>query len=92
MTHTCAQILTLSDAGKHPDEIAAALTLSPSTVYTVLRTQRPDRKRKPRAVTSELPCRIRWLAGRGHKPARIAVMLQVSRAYIYRVLAAKESK
>ena len=80
-------ILDLSDAGHHPDAIAAALPVSASTVYNVLRAHRPKRKRKPRPRTSDLPGKVRYLAGRGIKPARIAFLMECSRQYVARVLA-----
>lgn len=82
-----SDILSLNDAGHTPASVSRALSLSPSTVYAVLRQYRPDRARAPRPRTSDLPGRIVGLASRGHKPARIAVLLGVSRAYVYRHLA-----
>lgn len=86
MNPTRSQILSLSDAGHPPDAIAHSLALSPTTVYAVLREHRPARPRKVRARTSDLPYRIRGLRGCGIKPARIAVLLGCSRAYVYRIL------
>lgn len=83
---THQSILDLSDAGHTPASIAAALSLSLSTVYATLRAHRPQRARAPRPRTSDLPRRIQGLASRGHKPARIAELLDCSRAYVYRWL------
>lgn len=80
-------ITKLSDAGHHPAAIAKRLDVSLSTVYATLRRERPDRPRKPRPATSDLPRRIRILEAKGYKRARIATLLQVSRAYVYKVLA-----
>lgn len=82
-----SQILALSDSGHHPDAIAAALPVSTSTVYNVLRAHRPARPRKPRPRTSDLPSKVRYLAGHGIKPARIAFLMECSRQYVSRVLA-----
>jgi hypothetical protein len=87
MTPTHQSILSLSDAGRTPAAIAAALPDVPlSTVYAVLRRHRPARKRAPRPRTSDLPRRIEGLASRGYKVARIAELLGCSRAYVYRYL------
>lgn len=79
-------IVHLSDAGHHPAAIAKRLDVSLSTVYATLRRERHDRPRKPRPATSDLPRRIRILEAKGYKRARIATLLQVSRAYVYKVL------
>lgn len=80
-------ILELSDAGHHPAAIAQRLGISTASVYTVLRAERPNRPRKPRPRTSDLPYRIRGLRSGGIKPGRIAVLLECSRTFVYRVLA-----
>ncbi len=81
-------ILELSDAGHHPAAIARALSISVGSVYAVLRVERPNRPRKPRPRTSDLPYRIRGLRSGGIKPGRIAELLDCSRTFVYRVLAA----
>ena len=86
MTHSLPPILALSDAGHAPADIASRLDVPISTVYSILRRHRPDRPRKPRRRTSDLPYKIRTLASRGIAPQRIAVLMEVSRAYVYRVL------
>lgn len=84
-------ILELSDAGHHPAAIARALSISVGSIYTVLRAERPNRPRKPRPRTSDLPYRIRGLRSGGIKPGRIAVLLECSRTFVYRVLVTTES-
>lgn len=83
---TALQIIKLSDAQKHPDEIAARLNVSISHVHTVLRRERPDRPRKPRTRTSDLRRMIIGLHQQGFKPPRIAFALKCSKAYVYRIL------
>lgn len=84
-------ILELSDAGHHPDAISRTLGISTASVYTVLRAERPNRPRKPRPRTSDLPYRIRGLRSGGIKPGRIAELLRCSRTFVYRVLVTTES-
>ena len=79
-------ILKLYDAGQDIETIADSLAISTRQVYNVLQKHRPDRPRKPRACTSDIPRMIKGLAGQGVKPARIAVVLGVSRQYVYRHL------
>lgn len=86
MTDTVA-ILELADAGHTPGAIAAALNLTTGRVYATLRAHRPDRVRSPRTRTSEKPGQVLFLAAQGVRPGRIAVLLGISRAYVYRVLA-----
>lgn len=81
---TLERILALSDAGSHPADIATALSVSPSYVYTILREHRPDRERKPRACTSNKPDQIRALFKVNKNAARTAKLLKCSRAYVYR--------
>lgn len=80
-------ILKRSDAGEHPDAIALAEGVSLSLVYQVLRELRPNRKRKQRDSTSDLPRQIRGLAAQGIEPPRIAKLLQCSRQYVHKKLA-----
>jgi hypothetical protein len=82
-----AQILSLCDAGETPAAIAAALSLPPGRVYAILRRERPNRTRAPRSPTSDKPRMMRGLAAAGIAPKRIAVLLEVAPAYVYRVLA-----
>lgn len=79
------KILTRHDRGeKDVAKIAAALRCSPGHVYSVLREHRPDRARKPRKQTSDVPRMIAGMAKQGFKPPRVAAALGVSRAYVYR--------
>lgn len=86
VTPTAAAILERHDRGETVSAIADAEKVSASFVYSVLRDQRPERPRKARAATSDKPRLIAGLAAQGIKPARIAVVLGVSRAYVYRHL------
>lgn len=86
MTHSVPPILALSDAGHAPDAIASRLGVPISTVYSILRRHRPDRPRKMRRRTSDMPYKICALAARGIAPQRIAILMEVSRAYVYKVL------
>lgn len=86
--HTAA-ILSLSDQGQHPAAIVAATGAKPGKVYSVLREYRPQRTRKPRVCTSDVPQKVRGLLSLGYKPPRIALVLDVSRAYVYRIITAR---
>ena len=81
-----AHILSRFDAGDAPDAIASALPCSLGTVYAVLRKHRPGRRRKARARPVGKREQILGLVARGHKVARVAELVGVSRAYCYRVL------
>ena len=84
-----SQILAFYDASPDATAVARALSISVGTVYAVLRHHRPDRKRKPRPVTSESADKRRQILGlvsRGHKVARVAELVGVSRTYCYRVM------
>lgn len=81
-----ATILSCADNGAHVEQIATALGVSTGYIYGVLREHRPTRTRKPRERTSDVPRMIAALAAEGHKPHRIAVMLGITRAYVYRHL------
>jgi DNA invertase Pin-like site-specific DNA recombinase len=83
---TRAEIVAFYDTVPDPAVVARALGVSVGTVYAALRAERPDRQRKARPRTSDLPYRIRGLAANGIKPRRIAELLEVSRTYTYRVL------
>lgn len=80
------KILTRADRGESVEAIAKALDLTAGHVYSVLRRERPKRTRKPRATTSDLPRMIKGLYRQGHKPARIAVVLGITRQYVSQVL------
>lgn len=79
-------ILSRFDAGDAPDAIATTLSLSIGTVYAVLRRHRPHRRRKARARPVGKREQILGLVARGHKVARVAELVGVSRQYAYRVL------
>ncbi len=78
-------ILKRHDAGELVEAIAKAESCTPGYVYGILRRERPKRKRKPRASTSELVPKIRGMA-QTIKPARIAELIGCSRAYVHKVL------
>ncbi len=80
------KILTRHDRGESVATIADALSLSPGYIYGVLRRERPKRQRKARETTSDMPRMIVGLHKQKIKPARIAVVLGVSRQYVHRVL------
>ena len=81
---TVKRILARHDKGQPVKEISRALDVSSGFIYRVLRDLRPNRKRKPREKTSDVPRMIAGLAKQGIKPARVAVVLGVTRAYVYR--------
>ena len=87
MTPPLPTILTLSDNGHTPAAISAALAIPPGKVYATLRRERPGRKRAPRTRTSLIPKRVVALSAAGVKAGRIAELLGVSDAYVYRILA-----
>lgn len=86
MTTTLDKILTRADRGEPVTKIADALSLSPGYIYGVLRAERPKRQRKARETTSDMPRMIRGLQRAGLKPARIAVVLGITRQYVSKVL------
>lgn len=77
----------LHDAGLSAKQIAARLDVSLSTVYNQLRAERPNRPRKPRERSSEKRAMVLGLHAAGVAPMRIAFLQQVSKQYVYRVLA-----
>lgn len=81
------QILALSDAGKTPAQIAAALPVKIGTVYAALREHRPARKCAPRTRTSAKRVQILGLLGQGITASRVAFLTDVSDKYVYRILA-----
>lgn len=92
MTTPFAAILELSDAGQHPAQIAAALPVSLGHVYATLREHRPDRPRKQRRATSDLPRMVRGLDAQGITVERIAVLLAITPAYVYRILSTSNTE
>lgn len=82
-----SNILERHDAGESIEAIAAAEGVSTRHVYHVLAKHRPDRPRKPRTCTSAMPGVIRGLHDQGMAAARIASVLGISRAYVYRHIA-----
>lgn len=88
MTTLPDQILALADAGHTPAEIVSLLDtpVSLSTVYTVLRANRPNRPRSARRRTSSKPDQIRALVASGVACSRVTALLGVTRQYVYRVV------
>ena len=89
MTQTTrSAILARHDKGESVPVISQALDVTPGYVYGILREDRPKRKRKVRARTSELRTLIRGLAAQGIEPARIVFLMQekCARQYVYRIL------
>jgi hypothetical protein len=84
---TTDKILKRHDKGEHVAEIAAALDVTAGYVYGILREHRPKRRRKPRRSTSDNPRMIAGLFKQDIPPGRIAVVLGVSRAFVYAELA-----
>lgn len=80
------QICELSDAGYFLVQIAGSLGITKGRVYEVLREMRPNRARKPRQRVSLLPAQIKSLHSIGTSAPRIAQLLGVSHAYVYKVL------
>jgi hypothetical protein len=83
MNPIVTKILKLADRGQSASDIAVTVSKSPGYVYSVLREHRPDRQRKAHKTRSDNPRMIAGLHDQGIKPARIAVVLGVSRAYTY---------
>lgn len=86
MNDRLSQILSLADAGETVAAICIQTGLRPSRVYQLLRLHRPHRKRKRQPPPDSKVPVIRGLDGAGVPPKRIAALLGVSRAYVYRVL------
>jgi len=80
------QFLALADAGATVPQLCAASGLKPTRVYALLREHRPGRPRKPRRRTSDVPMKIRGLVATGIKPTRVAFLLGITPAYVYKVL------
>lgn len=81
-----ADVLARADRGDRVEDIATAADVTIGYVYGVLREHRPDRKRTPRARTSEKRSQIRIYHAAGIKPVRIAELLKVKRQYVYRII------
>jgi hypothetical protein len=82
------RILALSDEGNTPAQIAAAIsTAKLPQIYATLRAERPNRKRAPRPCTSAIPATVLGMKAAGIREPRIANLLGVSRAYVYRIVA-----
>jgi hypothetical protein len=81
-----SKILAAADAGTPVADIAAANKLSAGRVYSILREHRPDRARKARRTTSDIPRKVRGLKAKGMAPTRVAFLLGVTPAYVYRIL------
>lgn len=77
-------LLRDADTGAKVAALAARHGLSASQVYRILREHRPDRPRSSRRRTSDKPAKIVALAASGASAARVAELLGVSRAYVYR--------
>ena len=80
--------LRLVDEGATVDALKAATGLQESRVYGLLRKHRPDRPRQKRRETSDKPRIVRGLAGEPYriKPQRIAFLLDIAPAYVYKIL------
>lgn len=87
MTPTQADIVRLHDKGQHPDAIHAGVGGSLTYVYATLREYRPKRKRKPRRRTSAKPDQVKALHKIDTAASEIARLLDVTPAYVYRILA-----
>jgi hypothetical protein len=88
-TSPTLRILALLDAGQKPAQIAVALRLPKARIYTILRRERPMRKRVPRRRTSSKPDLARALRKEGVAPPRIASLLGCSAKYVYMALQGK---
>jgi len=92
ITDRLPEILERADRGDPVETIAADVGLSLGYIYGILRRERPKRERKPRERTSQMPAAVLGLYKRGIKPARIAALKGVSRAYVYRILTEAEQE
>lgn len=80
-------ILRRFDAGEFADTISLAEQVPVGVVYAILRSERANRARKPRARTSEIPAKVAALVAAGvTKPSRIALLLDVKRQYVHQIL------
>jgi hypothetical protein len=80
--------LDMVDRGERLDALKAATGLRESRVYGLIRKYRPDRPRQSRRPTSDKPAAVRGLAAEPHNipPTRIAFLLGVTPAYVYKIL------
>lgn len=78
-------LLAHHDAGATVADLVRESGMGQTRVYALLKAHRPDRKRTRRR-TSSVPAKVRGLVASGIKPARVAVLLGVSRAYVYACL------
>ena len=81
-----ARILEINDRGGTVAEMIEASGLGQTRVYALLKEHRPKRARQPRKRTSDLPWHVRHLAAASIKPPRIAFLLEITPAYVYRIL------
>lgn len=70
----------------YPTDIAADTGYSVSWVCKVLKRANRSRGRKPRGHSSEIRPKILQLKSDGLDPPEIAAELEISRAYVYRIL------
>lgn len=80
------EILRRTDAGQSPKEIAAALDMDVHLLYSVLRQYRPRRKRARRPFVSSKRPLVLAMWAEGIRAARIAEVLEISRARVYKML------
>jgi hypothetical protein len=78
-------ILARHDRGETVEQIRIAEGKGFGYVYSVLREHRPNRKRKPRARTSEKRKLIIGLLAAGIRAPRVAFLASCSPAYIYKL-------
>lgn len=81
-----AMVLRLADEGVRVEAMCAVTGIQRSQVYRILARHRPDRERQGRRRTSDLPRRVQGMFKEGIAPGRIAALLRVSRAYVYRII------
>lgn len=87
MTTTREKIVARSDRGEHPAEIAAAVGVGLSRVYTILQKHRPDRERKPRVRNGQVRKDITFdLRVTKLSPAQIAAKRGCTRQYVYKLM------
>lgn len=77
------EILHAADAQVPVATIATRLAVSESTVYALLRTHRPARKRNSRRRTSAKRPMVLGLLAAGIPPVRVALLAQVTRAWVH---------
>lgn len=81
-----AQLLQAADQGARAADIAASLGVTPAAVYSQLKKHRRGRKRSPRVEGfNETRFKIVGLLAAGHLPSRVAAVVGVSRAYVYKI-------